>query len=176
MSRVIVAAAAGGHIKDTCSVQPTARQAAHNPIIGAIGIEGDRLARSQIDERIAVLFDNRARGHPDGEDGSRGVAERVGPGLLVFSGVLVASIAYAMQFVSDRLAWAGEMRSYEDALEVFRRASSALTAIARADVDAAERKIRQDTIIETLGIEALKENESWLRAHRERPLEPLPPA
>ena len=102
--------------------------------------------------------------------------ERVSAGLLIFGGVLVASLAYAMQFVSDQLAWAGEMRGYEDALGIFRRASSALKAIDdRADIDAAERKVRRDTIIETLGIEALKENESWLRAHRERPLEPLPP-
>ncbi len=101
--------------------------------------------------------------------------KRVSAGLLIFGGVLVASLAYAMQFVSDQLAWAGEMRGYEDALGIFRRASSALKAIDRADIDAAERKVRRDTIIETLGIEALKENESWLRAHRERPLEPLPP-
>jgi hypothetical protein len=101
--------------------------------------------------------------------------ERVSAGLLIFSGVLVASVAYAMQFVSDQLAWAGEMRSYEDALGVFRKADSALKAIDRANIDAAEKKVQRDTIIEALGLEALKENEGWLRAHRERPLEPLPP-
>jgi len=101
--------------------------------------------------------------------------ERASSGLLIFSGVLVAAIAYAMQFISDQLAWAGEMRGYEDALAVFRRARSTLKTIDLADVDAVERKIQRHAIIEALGKEALKENEGWLRAHRERPLEPLPP-
>jgi hypothetical protein len=103
-------------------------------------------------------------------------SERVTGALLILGGVLVAAIAYAMQFVSDRLAWAGEMRGYADALEIFRRASAALKAIDSSEIAAAERTVRQNTVIEALGKEALKENESWLRTHRERPLEPLPPA
>jgi hypothetical protein len=80
-----------------------------------------------------------------------------------------------MQFVCDRLSWPGEMRGYEDALEIFRRARSALKEIDGLEVDVAERVALQKTVIEALGKEALKENESWLRTHRERPLEPLPP-
>jgi len=95
--------------------------------------------------------------------------------MLVIGGVSVASIAYAMQFVGDRLSWAGEMRGYEDALQIFRRARSTLKDIDGAGLDVAERTMFQRTIIEALGKEALKENEGWLRAHRERPLEPLPP-
>jgi hypothetical protein len=102
-------------------------------------------------------------------------AEHPSAGLLIFGGVFVASMAYGMQFISDQLVWAGEMRSYEDALEVFRRARLSLKAIDASDVDAAERRARRDIVLEALGKEALKENESWLRAHRERPLEPLPP-
>ena len=87
----------------------------------------------------------------------------------------MASIAYGMQFTCDRLSWPGEMRGYEDALEIFRRAQSTLREIDGLAVDAAERIVLQRTIIEALGKQALKENESWLRTHRERPLEPLPP-
>ena len=94
---------------------------------------------------------------------------------LIIGGVSVASIAYGMQFICDRLSWPGEMRGYEDALEIFRRAQSTLREIDGLAVDAAERIVLLRTIIEALGKEALKENESWLRTHRERPLEPLPP-
>jgi hypothetical protein len=94
---------------------------------------------------------------------------------LIIGGVSVAAIAYGMQFISDRLSWPGEMRGYEDALEIFRRARSALKEIDGWEADAAERTVLKATIIEALGKEALKENESWLRTHRERPLEPLPP-
>jgi hypothetical protein len=94
---------------------------------------------------------------------------------LIIGGVSVASIAYGMQFICDRLSWPGEMRGYEDALEIFRRAQSTLREIDGLTVDAAERTVLQKTIIEALGKEALKENEGWLRTHRERPLEPLPP-
>jgi hypothetical protein len=102
-------------------------------------------------------------------------AEHPNAGLLIFGGVSVAAIAYGSQFISDQLAWAAEMRGYEDALEVFRRARSSLKAIDAADIGAVERRARRDTVLAALGKEALKENESWLRAHRERPLEPLPP-
>jgi hypothetical protein len=95
--------------------------------------------------------------------------------MLIIGGVSVASIAYAMQFVGDRLSWAGEMRGYQDALEVFLRARSALKEIDGSDLDVAEQAVLRKTIIEALGKEALRENEGWLRAHRERPLEPLPP-
>jgi hypothetical protein len=94
---------------------------------------------------------------------------------LIIGGVSVASIAYGMQFTCDRLSWPGEMRGYEDALEIFRRAQSTLREIDGLALDPAERTVLQRTIIEALGKEALKENESWLRTHRERPLEPLPP-
>jgi hypothetical protein len=95
--------------------------------------------------------------------------------LLILGGVSVASIAYAMQFVSNQLSWAQEMRGYEDALEIFRRARSALKEIDDSEADQTKRIHRRHAIIEALGKEALKENESWLRTHRERPLEPLPP-
>jgi hypothetical protein len=94
---------------------------------------------------------------------------------LIIGGVSVAAIAYGMQFVCDRLSWPGEMRGYEDALEIFRRARSALKEIDGLEADVAERTVLRKTVIEALGKEALKENESWLRTHRERPLEPLPP-
>jgi hypothetical protein len=94
---------------------------------------------------------------------------------LIIGGVSVASIAYGMQFVCDRLSWPGEMRGYADALEIFRRARSALKEIDGLEADGAERTVLRKTVLEALGKEALKENESWLRTHRERPLEPLPP-
>jgi hypothetical protein len=102
-------------------------------------------------------------------------SERASDVLLILGGVSVASIAYGMQFVSSQLSWAEEMRGYEDTLTVFRRARSALKEL-DADLVSTDRRNLRHTIIHALGKEALKENESWLRTHRERPLEPLPPA
>jgi hypothetical protein len=95
--------------------------------------------------------------------------------LLILGGVSVASIAYAMQFVSNQLSWAQEMRGYEDALDIFRRARSALKEIDDSEADPTTRTRRRHAIIVALGKKALEENENWLRTHRERPLEPLPP-
>jgi len=95
--------------------------------------------------------------------------------MLVIGGVSVAALAYGMQFIGERLSWAGEMRGYQDTLEIFLRARSALRESEGSDFDAAEQAVHRTTIVEALGREALRENEGWLRAHRERPLEPLPP-
>jgi hypothetical protein len=89
--------------------------------------------------------------------------------------VSTASIAYSMQFVSSQLSWAQEMRGYEDALQTFHKARSALRDIRGSGAGAAECAAFRHTILDALGREALKENESWLRTHRDRPLEPLPP-
>jgi hypothetical protein len=95
---------------------------------------------------------------------------------LVIGGVAAATVASAMQFFSDQLSWSAELRGYEDALEVFRRAKVLFHGMYEPNMDSGEQIIRRKAVIEALGIEALKENESWLRTHRERPLEPLPPA
>jgi hypothetical protein len=101
--------------------------------------------------------------------------ERASGALLLLGGLTVASVGSAMQFVSSQLSWAEELNGYEDALGIFREARSALKDIDELPVDRAERTALRHTIIHALGKEALKEGEGWLRAHRRRPLEPLPP-
>jgi hypothetical protein len=95
--------------------------------------------------------------------------------LFLLGGFSIASIAYAMQFISSQLSWSPEMRGYEDALLIFQRARASLRELDHPDVRPHDRTRLRHAIIQALGEEALKENESWLRAHRERPLEPLPP-
>jgi hypothetical protein len=83
--------------------------------------------------------------------------------------VLPVTAAGAIRFVSEKSSWSPELTGYEHAREHFRRGMRALSSISGLAPDDAERR----EIITALGEEALSENENWLRAHRERPLEPI---
>jgi hypothetical protein len=90
-----------------------------------------------------------------------------------FSLIISAAIAGAMRFLSEKLSLDAELRGYENALEIFMSAKAAL-----ADLESPHRAISQgrgqrEEILLSLGKEALAESEAWLRAHRERPLEPV---
>lgn len=92
------------------------------------------------------------------------VAHKVIAGLMV----VVAAVAGAIRFYAERLALDAELHSYREALVTFRRARQDLAA-ANATQELTGR--RQQVLLE-LGRIALNENESWIRAHRVRPLEP----
>ena len=79
--------------------------------------------------------------------------------------IVSAAVAGAIGFVAEKLSWNAELSGYQEAAERFRRGDKALEA---AETDAERREI-----VIALGLGALHENEAWLRAHRERPLEPL---
>jgi hypothetical protein len=84
--------------------------------------------------------------------------------------IMPPAIAGALRFVADKSSWAAELAGYEHARAHFGRGQAAL-AHAGPLKGAAKGEHRE--IILALGAEALSENENWLRAHRERPLEPI---
>jgi hypothetical protein len=92
--------------------------------------------------------------------------------LLVISSVVLTAIAGAIRFIADKLSWEAEVNGYEEILETFRRAKAELEALPAEPGTPVGDTMRGRIILE-LGKEALDENETWLRAHRERPLEPL---
>jgi hypothetical protein len=87
--------------------------------------------------------------------------------VLIVLSVALAALAGAVRFVSEKLSWEAEARSYLEVRELFRRAKARLQGL--RDDEMTERR----AIIRELGEEALAENEAWVRAHRERPVEPL---
>ncbi len=84
--------------------------------------------------------------------------------------IMPPAIAGALRFVADKSSWAAELAGYEHARAHFGRGQAALVHAGPLR-GAAVGEHRE--IILALGAEALSENENWLRAHRERPLEPI---
>ncbi len=100
------------------------------------------------------------------QESSAGVAW-AGIALIVF-----VTFAGAARYVAEKLSWEAELRGYEHALDAFQMANSVLDDLATGDLSVAAKDARRKDLIFLLGRKALAENESWLRAHRERPLEP----
>jgi hypothetical protein len=78
--------------------------------------------------------------------------------------VVLSAFAAAVRFVAEKLVWEAEAHRYEAALALFQRAAAELNHIGMPS-DASR------AIVRALGRAALEENEYWLRAHRERPVE-----
>jgi hypothetical protein len=78
--------------------------------------------------------------------------------------VLLSAGAVAVRFVAEKLVWEAEAHRYEAALVLFERAAGELDRIG-PPTDASR------IVVRALGRAALEENEYWLRAHRERPVE-----
>lgn len=89
--------------------------------------------------------------------------------LLILAAVMSTTIAGALRFVSEKLSWEAELDGYEHAMDFFARAKESLAAQATSTSTEADRK----ALVQELAAEALRENEAWLLAHRERPLEPV---
>jgi hypothetical protein len=85
----------------------------------------------------------------------------------------LAAIAGAIRFVADKLAWEAEAHRYAEARELFTHAEAELAAIDQEAIGPPDKLSRKREIVLTLGQRALLENEAWLRAHRERPVERL---
>jgi hypothetical protein len=94
----------------------------------------------------------------------------MGHKLVALLTVLIATIAGATRYVTGSFAWEAELHSYREALGVFARAAR------ECDFAAATLPLSQDQrkLLFDLGRIALEENGSWIRAHRVRPLEPMP--
>lgn len=89
--------------------------------------------------------------------------------MLILAAVMSTTVAGALRFVSEKLSWEAELDGYEHAMDFFARAKESLAAQATSVPTEEERK----ALVQELAVEALRENEAWLLAHRERPLEPV---
>jgi len=87
--------------------------------------------------------------------------------------VVPAAIAGAVRYVVEKLSYEAELPTYEQALRTFRRARAELAAIAAAPVERETKGASREALLLALGREALEENEAWIRAHRERAIEPV---
>ena len=87
--------------------------------------------------------------------------------------VTFLAVAGAIRFAAEKLAWEAEALAYQEAQERFEYGRRRLEAIDGSDIPDDEKTMLKQAIVRELGARALAENEAWLRAHRERPLEPL---
>ena len=100
--------------------------------------------------------------------------ERKAPvAMVLVIAVTLLAIAGAIRFIAEKLAWEAEARAYQEAHDRFGYGLSRLEAIDGSNLDDDTKLERKQAIIRELGTRALAENEAWLRAHRERPIEPL---
>jgi len=87
--------------------------------------------------------------------------------------IVLAAASGAVRFVLERSVLEAEAISYRETLQRFRAARERALETRRAGADAdaileADQKLGRE-----LGRVALAENEAWLRAHRQRPFEPV---
>lgn len=122
---------------------------------------------------LAIFLCDMAIGLGAGETARAGGADetlRMAREMVAIFVIVPAAVAGSIRYVAEKLSWEAELTGYEHACERFRRGLDALGAVKAGDADASE-EYRE--IVRAMGVEALSENENWLRAHRERPLEPL---
>lgn len=87
--------------------------------------------------------------------------------------VLLLALAGAIRFVAEKLVWEAEAHAYEEAHARFAAAARAWGRIDTAGLPPVARDARRQDLARDLGCRALAESEAWLRAHRERPTEPM---
>ena len=97
----------------------------------------------------------------------------LGEALATVFAVVPAAIAGAVRYVAEKLSWEAELHGYEDALRTFQRAKQELQAIENSSEPIPAKVERRTDLLVVLGKEALEESESWIRAHRERLIEPV---
>ncbi len=91
--------------------------------------------------------------------------------LVVITMAALIAVAGAIRYVSEKLAWETEAHAYREALQNFSQARHRLQRIELLPEDA--RPAQREAVVRALGQAALAESEAWLRAHRERPAEPV---
>jgi hypothetical protein len=97
-------------------------------------------------------------------------ARAVAHNLVATTTIIVVSIAGALRFYVERLAFTAELHSYREALGTYQRAQAELRKLESSESESA--RTQGDRVLFELGQYALRENESWIRSHRVRPLEP----
>ena len=96
-----------------------------------------------------------------------------GNAMVMITTVALLAIAGGVRFVSDKLAWEAEASAYHEAYERFSHVARLLASIDGTPWPDDEKKLQKQEVLRELGRAALAENEAWLRAHRERPIEPV---
>jgi hypothetical protein len=114
---------------------------------------------------------NRVHSLPSGAESLDPIHEA--RSLTVFLFVVLTAIAGAGRFLLEKLGWGAEALAYRDALDKFERAERILTAETDPVTGMPNDEDKCRELVLRLGTMALKENEAWLRAHRERPLSPV---
>lgn len=92
--------------------------------------------------------------------------------LIIVFIVFLTALAAALRFLAEKLAIEAEALKYRDAGDWFDRADDLLRAIRASKWDETAKRRAQE-IVRQLGVLALRENEAWLSARRERPLTPI---
>ena len=87
--------------------------------------------------------------------------------------VTLSALAGAMRYVSEKLNFEAQALEYRDILERFERAERLLAEGSNSQTPAPARTDMAQGIVRDLALLALRENEAWLKARRERPLSPV---
>jgi hypothetical protein len=87
--------------------------------------------------------------------------------------VTLSALAGAMRYVSEKLNFEAQALEYRDILERFERAERLLAEGASPQTGAPANTEAAQRIVLDLARLALRENEAWLKARRERPLSPV---
>ena len=93
--------------------------------------------------------------------------------LMEITFIMLTALAGAVRFATERLGLEAEALAYRDALERFERAERFLAAAIDPATGLPHDPAVCRAVVQELGTMALRENESWLEAHRERPLSPV---
>jgi hypothetical protein len=91
--------------------------------------------------------------------------------LIIVAQVLLLALAGTVRFFTEKMVWEAEGHTYAEALRRFEEAKRRLDRI-KADAPA-DYETKRLALVRALGTSALAESSAWLRAHRERPVEPV---
>jgi hypothetical protein len=138
-------------------LSPTSRHAILQTVLPGVLIGFFALAFAMYD-----LGSHAAPGLPTG-----------GKAFVLLSMAALLAISGGVRFVAEKLTWEAEALAYHEAHERFRHGATLLESIEKAVPPDPEKRRHQQDVIRELGLQALAENEAWLRAHRERRIEPV---
>jgi len=89
---------------------------------------------------------------------------------IIVPSVILSAIAGALHFLNEKLGYEPEALAYREALDHFERAKRELASVTDPVSGEPTDMEHYGRIVRDLGILALRENETWLKARRERPL------
>lgn len=89
--------------------------------------------------------------------------------VMVMLTVMMATVSGAVRYLAENFAWEAELHRYREALAMFER----LKRRGRPDISQGALSEQEARNVFELGKLALNESESWILAHRVRPLEPM---